>query len=134
MTALVIQPSFLGDGVLTTPLIAYLAERSTVDVVCTAEAASLLGNNPAIRDVIVYDKKRRDRGLGGFRRIAKRLRASRYGEAYLAQGSLRSGALGLAAGIPRRTGFTTSAGRPFYNARVENLEGDHHAGKLLSLA
>src|SRR5437773_1460929 len=100
-SAVVIQTSFLGDVVLTTPLIAHLAQRAPVDVVCTAEAASLLGNNPAIRETIVYDKKRRDRGLGGFRRIARRLRASRYSDAYLAQGSLRSSALAFAAGVPR---------------------------------
>ena len=43
---LVVQTSFLGDTVLTTPLIAYLAERGPVDVVVTPAAATLLANNP----------------------------------------------------------------------------------------
>jgi len=133
-TALVVQTSFLGDVVLTTPLIAHLAAAGPVDVVATAQGAALLENNPAIREVVVYDKRHRDRGLRGFRRLSGKLRAGRYDAAYMAQGSVRSGALAFAARIPRRVGFTTSAGRPFYNVRVLNVEGTHHARRLLALA
>jgi heptosyltransferase-2 len=47
---------------------------------------------------------------------------------------VRSGALALAAGIPERIGFSTSAGRAFYTKRVVSHEGEHHASRLLSLA
>lgn len=132
-TSLVVQTSFLGDMVLTTPLLAYLAERGTVDVVCTPAAATLLANHPAVREVIVYDKRGRDRGMGGFLRLASRLRANHYDAAYHAQGSARSGALTGAARIPDRVGFATSAGRLFYTTRVAPIENMHHAARLLSL-
>src|ERR1043165_6554246 len=134
MTSLVIQTSFLGDMVLTTPLIAHLAEQGPVDVVCTPAAAGLLANNPSVREVIVYDKRGRDSGVMGFRRLAARLRANTYTTAYLAQGSVRSGALAAAARIPERHGFASSAGRLFYTTRVPLVEGTHHAARLLSLA
>jgi heptosyltransferase-2 len=73
-TSLVVQTSFLGDMVLTTPLLAYLAERGAVDVVCTPAAAALLANHPAVRETIVYDKRGRDRGVGGPLRGAARRR------------------------------------------------------------
>jgi heptosyltransferase-2 len=134
MTAsLVVQTSFLGDMVLTTPLIAYLAERGAVDVVCTPAAAALLANNPHVRSVIAYDKRGADRGMGGFMKLAARLRASRYTAAYHAQGSARSGALSLAAGIADRVGFASSAGRMFYTTRIPPLDNTHHASRLLSL-
>jgi len=132
--SVVIQTSFLGDTVLTTPLIAYLATHGAVDVVVTAASAPLLANNPSIRDVIVYDKRGRDRGIGAFVRLARRLRANRYASAYLAQGSMRSAALALTAGIGRRVGFLTSAGKPLYTARVSYIENEHHAIRLLRLA
>lgn len=132
--SLVVQTSFLGDTVLTTPLLAYLAERAVVDVVVTAAAAPLLANNPSIRDVIVYDKRGRDGGVGGFVRLARRLRSNRYARAYLAQGSLRSAALVLAGGIRERIGFETSAGKRLYTSRVPYLENEHHAARLLRLA
>lgn len=133
MPSLIIQTSFLGDMVLTTPLIAWLARSGPVDVVATPRAGVLLENNPDVREVIVYDKRGADRGVAGFTRMAARLRAKDYDAAYMAQGSFRSGALVLAAGIRDRVGFASSAGRMFYTTRVPSVENMHHAARLLSL-
>src|SRR5579862_1635331 len=120
MSSLVIQTSFLGDVVLTTPLLAELATRGAVDIVVTPAAAPLLANHPAVRDVIVFDKRASDSGFGGLWRFARSLRSRTNGEprgaavAYLAQGSLRSAALARLAGIRERIGFSTSAGRMLY--------------------
>jgi len=133
-SSLVIQTSFLGDTVLTTPLIEQLARRGEVDVVTTPTSAALLANNPAIRDVIVYDKRGVDRGLPGFVALAKRLRKTPYDVAFLAQGSFRSAALALAAGVPSRVGFDTSSGRWLYSRRVTFRDDLHHAARLLRLA
>ena len=55
--SLVLQTSWIGDVILTTPLIAELARRDgPVDVVTTPAAASLLEGHPAVRRVIRYDK------------------------------------------------------------------------------
>lgn len=134
MASLVVQTSFLGDVVLTTPLIAELARRGEVDVVATRPGAEILSNNPAIRNTVVYEKRGADRGLAGFARIAGRLRNARYDAAYMAQGSLRSAALALTAGIRHRIGFDTSAGRALYTERVHYQPDRHHAERLLSLA
>ena len=56
-TSLVIQTSFLGDVVLTTPLVVQLSRRGPVDVLVTPAAAALLANHPAVRELIVYDKR-----------------------------------------------------------------------------
>ena len=133
-SSLVIQTSFLGDTVLTTPLIEQLARRGDVDVVTTPASAALLANNPAIRSVIVYDKRGVDRGLPGFVALAKRLRKTPYEVAFLAQGSFRSAALALAAGVPSRVGFDTSSGRWLYSRRVTFRDDLHHAARLLRLA
>ena len=133
MSSLVLQTSFLGDTVLTTPLIARLAESGPVDVLVTPASAGLLANDPAIRETIVYDKRGRDRSVAGFARLARTLRAKRYDAIYLAQGSARSGALAVAAGAPRRVGFETSAGRAFYTVRVPAPPGMHHVEKLFTL-
>jgi heptosyltransferase-2 len=133
-SSLVIQTSFLGDTVLTTPLLVQLARRGDVDVVVTPASAALLANHPALRRVIVYDKRGTDRGLAGFLSLARRLRDTQYDVAFLAQGSLRSGALAAMARVPSRVGFDTSAGRWFYTKRVAYREDLHHAARLLRLA
>jgi heptosyltransferase-2 len=134
VASLVVQTSFLGDVVLTTPLIAELARRGEVDVLATRPGAEILSNSPAIRSTMVYEKRGSDRGLAGLARIAGRLRNARYDAAYMAQGSFRSAALALTAGIRHRIGFDTSAGRALYTERVHYQPDRHHAERLLSLA
>lgn len=135
MTAsLVIQTAFLGDVVLTTPLIAALAKHGPVDVVTTPAAAGLLANNPGIRTVFSYDKHGADGGLFGMLRLIARLRGTRYDTAYLPQASVRSGVIAFASGISNRVGFATASGRRFYTQRVEYPAGEHYATRLLRLA
>lgn len=132
MASLVVQTSYLGDVVLTTPLLTRLAARegAPVDVVTTPAGAALLGGHPAVARVVVYDK--RAGGLLAFVRAARALRGAT--RAYLAQGSVRSAALALAAGARHRIGFDTSAGRSLYTARVAYRDDWHHARRLLALA
>lgn len=132
MRSLVVQTSFIGDVVLTTPLIARLAQDGDVDVITTPPGATLLTSHPAISRVFVYDKRNADRGVAGFLRLARQARGSR--RAFLCQGSTRSGALAFAAGCGQRVGFTTSDGRWTYTERVEYRDDWHHARRLLSLA
>jgi heptosyltransferase-2 len=134
VAVLVIQTSFLGDMVLTTPLLTHLAAGETVDVIGTPAATALLANHPSVRRAIPYDKRGAQAGVVGFGRLAAALRRERYDRALLAQGSLRSGALAVAAGIGDRVGFDTSAGRTLYTRRVQYIEGEHHASRLLRLA
>jgi heptosyltransferase-2 len=137
---LVIQTSFLGDTVLTTPLIAELATRGPVRVVVTPASAPLLARNPDIDDLVVYDKRGADAGVLGFRRLAQRLRAPDASRgappavAYLAQRSVRSAALAVAAGYSARVGFDGSPGQRLYTARVPYRDDRHHAERLWRLA
>ncbi len=134
MISAVLQTSFLGDMVLTTPLLERLAGEGLVHVVATPANAALLANHPAVASVIVFDKRGADHGLGGLRRVAKRLRAVGAQRAYLAQGSSRTAALAWLAGIPERIGFETSGGRVFTTRRVPYDRSLHHAARLWQLA
>lgn len=146
MSSLVLQTSFLGDVVLTTPLIAELAKRGRVDVLTTPEGSTILRNNPNIRNIIVYDRRDADRGIAGFARTVGRIRhtglygsldgTSRpslnefYEAAYLAQGSIRSALLVASSGVKRRIGFNTSEGSRLYTEQVEYRSDKHHAERL----
>ena len=134
MISAVLQTSFLGDMVLTTPLIERLAREGRVHVVATPANAALLANHPAVAQVLVYDKRGADRGLGGLLRVARALRRTGAQRALLAQGSWRTAALARLAGIPERIGFETSAGRPFYTRRIPYRRDLHHAARLWQLA
>lgn len=146
MTSLVVQTSFLGDVVLTTPLLRELAKRGPVDVVTTPEGATILRNNPDIRNVLIYDRRDADKGVAGFARTVGRIRhAGLYGSpdssrrpsinhfydaAYLAQGSFRSALLVASTGVKKRIGFNTSEGRRLYTDLIEYRADRHHAERL----
>ena len=132
--SLVIQTSFLGDTILTTPLLSQLANRGPVDVVTTPGSASLLAGHPAVREVIVYDKRGGEAGPVGFLRLASRLRSARYDAVFLAQGSLRSALLAFASGVKARVGFATSSGSWLYTTQVPYRDDLHHAARLLQLS
>jgi heptosyltransferase-2 len=133
--SLVIQTSFLGDVILTTPLIAELARHGPVDVLVTPGGASALANNPHIRTLIPYDKRGTYGSAQGLWQTIKEIRGRRpYEAAYLAQGSFRSGLLAMMTGAKERIGFTSSTGRVLYTKQVPYRPDWHHSQRLWSLA
>jgi lipopolysaccharide heptosyltransferase II len=134
LSSLVVQTAFLGDVVLTTPLLAALAALDgPVDVVTTPAAAPLLEPHPAVRQVIPYAKRGADRGWRGLTALARRLRTEGYGSAYLPHRSLRSAALAWLARIPRRVGFHDAWPLLYTEVRRRPADG-HEADRLLALA
>ena len=129
-----IQTAFLGDVILTTPLLAALARRhGPVDLVTTPAAASLVEKHPAVREVLRYDKRGTDRGVRGFFRLVAQLKRRNYRQAYLPHRSWRTGALARLAGIPERIGFADGS-TLFYTRMVDRPGGGHEVERLLALA
>src|SRR5207248_10711725 len=78
---LVVQTSFLGDVVLTTPLVSALRRRLAprrLAVLVRPDAEPLLDGHPDVDAVLVDDKRGRDRGLRGLLAIARRGRGERF--------------------------------------------------------
>lgn len=131
--AVVIQTAYLGDVVLTTPLLEAAARRhGPVDVVTTPAAAPLVETSPAVARVLHDDKHGTARGLRGWLEIARRLSARRCRHAYLPHASVRSALLARAARIPRRVGFDDAPGRWWYT-ECRRRHGEHEVDRLLAL-
>ena len=65
MRILLVQTGFLGDVVLSTPLIAAIKERhpgSELWMLVTPQAVDLVKADPLLAGVLCFDKKGRDRG------------------------------------------------------------------------
>jgi lipopolysaccharide heptosyltransferase II len=133
--SLVIQTSFLGDVILTTPLIRELARRGPVDVLVTPQGAAALANNPHIRSAIPYDKRGTYGSAQGMWQTIREIRSRRpYDAAYLAQGSFRSGLIAMMTGAKERIGFASSTGRVLYTQQIPYRPDRHHAERLWWLA
>ena len=130
------QTSFLGDVVLTTPLVTALHRRlrpRRLAVLVRPDAVPLVLGHPDVDEVLVDDKRGGDRGLAGLARLARRLRAERFDLAVSPHRSLRTALVLAAAGIPRRVGFASSRGAWLFHERVRRDPGRHDVERNLAL-
>jgi heptosyltransferase-2 len=135
-TLLVPQTSFLGDVVLTTPLLTALRRRlrpRCLAVLVRPEAQALVVGHPDVDEVWVDDKRGDDRGVLGLARLARRIRARGFDLAVCPHRSLRTALLLAAAGIPRRVGFDTSRGAWLFHDRVPRPAARHDVERNLAL-
>jgi heptosyltransferase-2 len=133
---LVAQTSFLGDVVLTTPLVSALRRRlrpRRLAVLVRPEAAPLLDGHPDVDDVLLDDKRGGERGVVGLVRVARRLRRERFDLVVSPHRSLRTALVLAAARIPRRVGFRESRGAFLYHERVPRDRRQHDVERNLAL-
>jgi heptosyltransferase-2 len=132
---LVIQTAFLGDVVLTIPLLQALAERhGPVDVITTPGAASLIETHPSVRRVIRYDK-RKGSGVRSAWALGTELAREGYARVYLPHRSVRSALIGKLTGAPERIGFADAPllSRFLYTRTEPRDTSKHESDRLLGL-
>lgn len=134
--AAVVQTAFIGDLVLTLPLVQALKRawpETRIAVVTIPATAELLENHPDIAASIVFDKKSADAGPAGLLRAAARLREHAPAVVLVPHRSLRSAILARLSGATLRAGFSTSAGRFLFNRTVPYRREMHETDRNLSL-
>ncbi|MCI0532121.1 MAG: lipopolysaccharide heptosyltransferase II [candidate division Zixibacteria bacterium] len=130
---LVIQTAFPGDLILTTPLLTAVKNyypESSLAVLVTPQTQELLGNNPHLNQVIVYDKKRG--GAGEFLSVVRKLKAEKFDLALTPHRSFRSALLAHLS-CPKRVGFDTSAGSFLFTNIIKYQNDKHEIERNLSL-
>jgi len=133
---LVLQTSFLGDMVLTLPLITEIRRRFPVkklSLMCTPLGKELLQDHPAIDEIIVDDKKRQHRGWRGLQNQAAVLRQRQFTIALTPHKSARTAYLLYKANIPQRIGFHQSKGWFLFHHRAERDPSRHDVERNLSI-
>jgi heptosyltransferase-2 len=133
---LVLQTSYLGDTVLTLPLLTEIKRRfprARLTFFCSPQGKELAESCVAIDDIIVDDKKGADRGWSGLWRHALRLRQRAFTLALTPHKSLRSALILYLAHIPCRVGFRQSKGWFLFTGRVDRPSGRHDVERNLSL-
>jgi heptosyltransferase-2 len=133
---LVIQTAFLGDVILTTPLISELKlqyPHASIDVMAIPIGGEVWKNNPDVSSVIIYDKRGKDKGIVPFVNLVLRIRKKKYDWIVSPHRSLRSAAISFFSGSPKRTAFDTSTGKFLYNDLVSYNRNIHEVQRNLSL-
>jgi heptosyltransferase II len=134
---LIIQTAFLGDVVLTIPLISAVKKQfpqSFLAVMVIPATREVLEDHPAIDELIIFDKRGQDKGIFSFWRLVRRIKKDDFDLAILPHRSFKSALLVWLTGIPRRVGFDRSQGKIFLNEIVPYDKTKHDLERNLDLA
>ncbi|MBX7136698.1 MAG: glycosyltransferase family 9 protein [Oligoflexia bacterium] len=136
MKILLVQTSFLGDTVLSTPVIGaldLLFPSAEIWCLTTPGGKELLRNDPRLSGILVYDKRGIDRGWNGMRRMAQQLAALKFDRVYSLHRSARTALMLFLSRLPMRIGFREAKLSFLYHRRVGRAREAHDVLRNLSL-
>ncbi len=136
MKVLLVQSGFLGDTVLSTPVIAGVKKiypGAAISVMTTPAASQLIENDPLVKEVVWFDKRGQEKGGRGLLKKAAEMRAKGFDRAYTLHRSYRTSLLLFLAGIPDRVGFRDASLSFLYTRAVRKAGASHAVLRNLSL-
>jgi heptosyltransferase-2 len=133
---LLIQTAFIGDVILATALVEYLAQHAPaapLDVLVRRGNEGLLVGNPHIRRVFIWDKK--SQKYPNLLRLLRQIRQEDYGQVITLQRFASTGLLTAFSGAAVRAGFAENPFSRFFTRRVPHVIGDgtHEVARNLRL-
>jgi len=132
---LIIQTAFLGDVILTLPVVQNIKQfihGAEVDFMCIPQTAEVLKNNPFIRELLVYDKRGKGK-ISGLFRIISLVREKNYDIIICPHRSLRSALITHFSGAKLRIGFDKNTLSNLLTSRVVYKREFHEIERNLDL-
>jgi len=133
---LVIQTAFLGDAILTLPMIQVLKEKNSenkLDVLAVPSTKEIFLASPYVDDVIVIDKRVKHKSIRALNNFIKELRKKSYSKIYSPHRSLRSAYITIRMGAKETFGFDNSSLKYAYKNIVKYKQTDHEIQRNLEL-
>ena len=133
---LVIQTAYLGDAILTLPMLKRLSDRNPeaqIDVLAIPSTKEIFSSAPYLDDVIIIDKKGNQKGIRPLNRFIKELRKKSYTTLYSPHRSFRSAYITLGLGCNDSYGFDNSSFKYAYKNLVKYEVDYHEVQRNLSL-
>ncbi|MHB1687470.1 MAG: glycosyltransferase family 9 protein [Ignavibacteriaceae bacterium] len=133
---LIIQTAFIGDAILTLPMIQKLKEffpESEIDVIAIPSTAEIFSASSFVNEVIVLDKKNRHKSFFALIRFSKELRKKNYSKVYSPHRSFRSSFIVMNLNVNESYGFSTGAIKHVYKNLIEYKTAHHEVQRNLDL-
>jgi ADP-heptose:LPS heptosyltransferase len=133
---LVIQTAFIGDAVLTLPMIQELKRQnsgSLVDVLCTPVTKEIFASSASVNKVISIDKRGEHRTIASLYKLSKEISSAGYTDIYSAHRSFRSALIVLFSNVRNTTGFENSSFNFVYKNLVKYNNTHHEVSRNLEL-
>lgn len=133
---LVIQTAFLGDAILTLPMIRKLKEffpESVIDVIAIPDTKEVFENSPFVHNVFAYDKKGTQKTIRQLFEFAYLLKKNKYTKLFSPHRSLRTSFLVLLLSVKESAGFDISSLSYVYKKRIKYNKHHHEVARNLEL-
>lgn len=133
---LVIQTAFIGDAILTLPMLQKLKEiypETSLDVISNPLTAEIFRSSPSVNDVIILDKKGSNKSLLSLIDFSRKLRRRNYTRLYSPHRSIRTSLIILLSGINNSHGFDNSSLRYIYKYLIPYKYNVHEVQRNLDL-
>lgn len=136
MKILLVQNGFLGDTILSTPVITGLHRvfpNAELWMMTTPQSACLVKRDPLLSGVIPFDKRKNDAGISGLLKMAGQLKKKEFDRVYSLHRSFRTTILLKLSEIPVRIGFKDATLSCLYTHQRYRRMGQHEVIRNLSL-
>ena len=136
MRVLVIQTAFLGDVILTLPMVQSVRRAmsgSEISFVAIPDTSEIVLSHPDISDVVVYDKHGERKSFRSFLALGRELREREYDIVLCPHRSMRSCLLTKLSRAAIRIGFDNAALRSCFTHTLPWKFGVHEVDRDLSL-
>ncbi|MDR3626884.1 MAG: glycosyltransferase family 9 protein [Ignavibacteriaceae bacterium] len=133
---LVIQTAFIGDAILTLPMIQKLKDilpDSLIDVLAIPSTAEIFSSSPKVDNTIVLDKRGKQKSVRGLLKFIKELKKNNYSRIYSPHRSFRSSFIVMMLGVKETYGFTKSSFKYVYRHLIKYVPAHHEVQRNLDL-
>ena len=134
---LVIQTAFIGDAILTLPMIQRLKTMipdSVIDVISIPVTSEIFSASPYVNEVICLDKKGKHKSVFSIIKFAKEIRAREYTRIYSPHRSFRTAFIVMQSAVRETYGFSNSSFMHVYKYLIDYKYEHHEVQRNLSLA
>ncbi len=133
---LVIQTAFLGDAILTLPMIQELSKKnsnSQIDVVSIPSTKEIFEASPYVNKVLVLDKRAEHKSLVNLYKFISLIKNENYSRIYSPHRSFRTSLIVLLSGVKETYGFNTAAISFVYKNKIKYESDSHEVERNLQL-
>ena len=133
---LIIQTAFIGDAILTLPLLQKLKNiypQSVIDVVSNPLTSEIFSASPYVNEVITLDKRNEHKSIFSAYKFSKKIKERNYTKLFSPHRSLRTSLIVLLSDIKETYGFDNSSFMHIYKYLIPYNYQAHEVQRNLDL-
>lgn len=133
---LVIQTAFIGDAILTLPMIEKLKEKfpsEDIEVLCIPSTQEIFSASPFVSNVLVLEKRGKHKSLLQMYKFANQIKKKNYSKLFSPHRSFRTSLLVMQSGVKETYGFSNSSMFHVYKHVVDYEFNSHEVQRNLKL-